>query len=251
MFNKYFLSLTSIPVFTLYLSYWQVKRLNWKLNLIDDLNEKLSYDSIELPKKINLENLKNFDYFKFNLNGHFNKNFIFLRPRTYDNSIGVNVIQPFERKKDKGSTVLVNRGFVKNENIDDFMKNNENNHSQSQSLTCFLKPHPTKNIFTPENKPETNHWFWLDLDTISNHFKSLTNDQNLQPVLLDSINYENNGKTKQNLSTGTPVGCSPVIELRNQHAVYAITWFSLSILTSGLLYKLNKSTRNFKLMKNK
>lgn len=41
-----------IPFFTFALGTWQLKRLKWKINLIDELEEKLQLQPIMLPEKI-------------------------------------------------------------------------------------------------------------------------------------------------------------------------------------------------------
>jgi surfeit locus 1 family protein len=41
-----------IPIFTFALGTWQVERLKWKVNLIDELQEKLSRDPMVLPRRI-------------------------------------------------------------------------------------------------------------------------------------------------------------------------------------------------------
>ncbi len=41
-----------IPIFTFALGTWQLGRLKWKVNLIDELEEKLQLPPLELPKRI-------------------------------------------------------------------------------------------------------------------------------------------------------------------------------------------------------
>ena len=41
-----------VPIFTFALGTWQVKRLKWKINLIDELQEKLARDPMPLPRKL-------------------------------------------------------------------------------------------------------------------------------------------------------------------------------------------------------
>jgi surfeit locus 1 family protein len=42
------------------------------------------------------------------------------------------------------------------------------------------------------------------------------------------------------LSRGVPVGRAAVIELRNQHMTYAITWYALSLATAVMFFRLVK-----------
>jgi cytochrome oxidase assembly protein ShyY1 len=41
-----------VPIFTLGLGTWQLQRLQWKVNLIDELEEKLQLPPLSLPKRI-------------------------------------------------------------------------------------------------------------------------------------------------------------------------------------------------------
>lgn len=52
------------------------------------------------------------------------------------------------------------------------------------------------------------------------------------PVFLEEVfeGYDGNIRVEK----GIPVGRAATIELRNQHAVYAATWFSLSAATAGM-----------------
>lgn len=41
-----------MPVFTFFLGAWQIKRLQWKVDLIDQLDQKLHQPPVRLPAKI-------------------------------------------------------------------------------------------------------------------------------------------------------------------------------------------------------
>jgi surfeit locus 1 family protein len=46
------LTLGFMPFFTFALGTWQVERLKWKINLIDELEEKLEREPMVLPPRI-------------------------------------------------------------------------------------------------------------------------------------------------------------------------------------------------------
>jgi surfeit locus 1 family protein len=50
--NPTLVTLGLIPVLTFALGTWQVQRLKWKVDLIDQLTEKLQRDPIPLPSKV-------------------------------------------------------------------------------------------------------------------------------------------------------------------------------------------------------
>jgi surfeit locus 1 family protein len=41
-----------MPIFTFGLGTWQLQRLKWKVNLIDELGEKLEREPISLPRQV-------------------------------------------------------------------------------------------------------------------------------------------------------------------------------------------------------
>jgi len=41
-----------MPIFTFGLGAWQIQRLQWKLELIDELESKLKKEPLDLPKNI-------------------------------------------------------------------------------------------------------------------------------------------------------------------------------------------------------
>lgn len=51
-FDPIMLLVGFIPFFTFGLGTWQLQRLKWKINLIDELEEKLELEPLTLPKRI-------------------------------------------------------------------------------------------------------------------------------------------------------------------------------------------------------
>ncbi|TIA88919.1 hypothetical protein E3P99_02334 [Wallemia hederae] len=237
------IALSAIPLFTLYLGVWQVRRLDWKLNLIAELDDKLGQDPLPLPRQIDTSVLPEFEYRKVLATGQLIPHAVAIGPRTLDGEVGVHVVQPLVRKD--GQAVLVNRGFVANDKLDAFIASLKK--PQSADIVGMLRMSQKRNTFTPDNKPAENVWLWVDVPAIANHLSSLSG-VSIQNVLIDEI-YD--GLNGVKLSQGTPIGRPSKIELRNQHAVYAFTWFSLSLFTSALLYRLAKRTQGLRLMKNK
>lgn len=45
-----------MPIFTFSLGVWQLQRLKWKINLIDELEEKLQLQPLLLPPNIKFSN---------------------------------------------------------------------------------------------------------------------------------------------------------------------------------------------------
>lgn len=230
-----------MPFVCLGLGIWQVKRLNWKVNLIEDLQDKLQRAPMMLPRNVNLVELPNFEYRRVQLSGVWDHaHSILLGPKTRENLKGYNLITPLVRF-DGGSTVLINRGFVS----EDTVKKNPGVLSKDTStvhVEGLLRTSQLRNSFTPDNNPEKGEWYWADVNAMANYAGG--EEQGVQPVYIESIFDGNPAEASQLLAHGEPIGRSTDIELRNMHLTYAITWFTLGIATTALGVKMIRQRRS-------
>jgi len=258
--SPYTYILAVIPFFTFGLGTWQVKRLNWKNDLVQNTEEKLSWKPIPLPSRINLDALSDYMYRRFLVRGTLQpQKSMLIGPRKYGEVMGYHLIMPLARSPERGerstsssSTVLINLGFVSNEAAESYRSlassppSSESSRPVKSELREFngkeiiieaLIPAPqTVNWFTPENKPEQGDWVWADAQAMAQYAGGT--EANVVPLLMDEIFEGNIGEANQRIAKGVPVGRAPVVTFRNQHTSYAVTWYSLSAFTSFLLYKL-------------
>lgn len=280
-----------VPLITFGLGVWQVRRLKWKLNLIEELEDKLLDDPLELPKNVNLKALDDFSFRLVSVRGRWDESgaALFLGPRTRDSIKGYNVILPFIRVDEEGNEmppVLVNRGWVsedhfgKNEGQRDstevryphtperlyampeqltpqaaarrdpkqtwgqWLRGAKPQESQESKdakyetiITLLPRIYPTS-AFTPSNEPQHNQWFSVDPRAMAVRLRETSSDPavtegvGILPVYLEEV-YEGPMVDALNrVAEGYPLGKNKVIEIRNQHATYAFTWFSLSAFTA-------------------
>ena len=80
----------AMPVISFVLGCWQVKRLNWKANLIAKSENALVQPPIDhLPPVLDPEVIPEFEYRKFKVKGHFDYDQeMFLGPRIKDGTPG-------------------------------------------------------------------------------------------------------------------------------------------------------------------
>ena len=181
---------------------WQLYRLQWKQDLINQISEGLNSTPIQYSQNIN----KN--YQRVTLVGKYNfKNQIYLYNLNKKGQPGFDVITPFETLNKEN--VLINRGWIKKE-----FKNNPRINSFSKNIKGLLKERNRKNIFTPENDLKENIWFSINL----NEVQKLTGRKfNKFIVYLEDEKID------------TPKPKEITIDLPNNHLKYAITWYSISI----------------------
>ncbi|KAF9481669.1 mitochondrial protein required for respiration [Pholiota conissans] len=220
-----------MPIFTFALGTWQLKRLKWKINLIDELEEKLQLRPLSLPPNINLSVLPEFVFRKVLIKGHYDHaHTMLLSPRVREGVHGVHVVTPLIREN--GSTILVDRGFVSNDFVSSI--NSEEELGEVEILGMLRTSQP-RNLFTPDNDPEHGMWYWTDVEKMAEYAGGEA--ANVQPVFVEQIFEGHAGEANTKLDKGIPVGRAPTVDLRNSHLSYVITWYSLSALTTFMFMR--------------
>ncbi|KAG8697287.1 surf-like protein [Ceratobasidium sp. 395] len=247
-----------IPIFTFGLGTWQIQRLQWKLALIDELEEKARREPLILPKRINLSVLPEFAYRRVLLTGTWDpdpSHTVILGPRTRDNVLGYHVISPLIRP-DGASGVLVDRGFVSRDILERARQAAAGVRPEIARVASvvadaagqgmvqvegMIASSAKRNRFTPDNKPDVGEWYWADADAMSKVASGDTGD--VQAVLIDELFDGDGAEASRRSAHGIPIGRSPEIELRNMHATYAATWYSLSAATAVMFVALVRRGR--------
>ena len=192
----YFIILTLLS-----LGFWQIYRLNWKLELIEQIENSLKTDTVELS---NIEK-KNFLRIKTSGDIDFDKQ-IYLYNLNDAGKPGFEVINPI---KIGDENYLVNRGWIPFEKKD---LPEINLVDQNQIVgTLMLQTKPS--TFKPENDIEKNYWFTLDREDIL----KFTGRNFSEYVIYLNGDYK------------IPKPRVITAKISNNHKKYAITWFSMAI----------------------
>ncbi len=183
------------------LGFWQLYRLNWKLNLINEIENSLKNDPIELSKtdkknylRIKTSGAIDFDkqIYLYNLNEIGKPGFEVINPIVIDNQ-----------------NYLINRGWIKFDQKNDPKINSFN----QQNIIGTLKLQSKASSFKPENDLKKNYWFTLNRDDIF----SFTGKRFSNYIIYLNGDYE------------TPKPKVITANISNNHKKYAITWFSMAI----------------------
>ncbi|TCD68074.1 surf-like protein, partial [Steccherinum ochraceum] len=210
----------------------------WKIDLIDELEEKLERAPIALPRHVNTAAVPEFVYRKVYLKGTWDhERTMLLGPRARDGTLGYHIITPLVRTD--GTTVLVDRGFVSKEFAESSSWSKEPGEVE---LLGTLRVAEKRNNFTPDNHPEKNEWYWTDIATMAEYAGG--EGANVQPVFLEEIFDGHAGDASTRLSSGIPLGKPAVVDIRNSHISYIATWYSLSAFTSVMFIRLLMKQRN-------
>ena len=180
---------------------WQIIRLNWKNNLIFEIEDSLKNPPVELSN-INHEN-----YLRVKTSGDidFEKQ-IYLYNLNENGTPGFEVINPLSVNQ---KNYLINRGWIP------FEKNGmqEINEFDEKNIVGTLKLQGRKNIFKPDNDIEKNYWFSLDREDIM----KFTGKEFSKYIIYLNGDYK------------FPKPKKITANISNNHKKYAITWFSLAI----------------------
>ena len=180
---------------------WQIIRLNWKNNLILEIENSLKNPPVELTQ-LNKQN-----YLKIKTSGSvdFEKQ-IYLYNLNDSGIPGFEVLNPILID---GENYLLNRGWIPFEKKD----TSEINILDQNNIVGTLKIQGKKNIFKPENNIKENYWFSLNREDIL----KFTGKKFSNYIIYLDGNYQ------------FPRPKKITANISNNHKKYAMTWFSLAI----------------------
>ena len=141
---------------------------------------------------------------------------IFLGATSERGSQGYQILTPL--LEPTGRVVFVNRGFIPAE-LKHPGKRAGGQLTGTVRVHGLLRSSPAGKPawFLPDNRPDLNYWFWVDLPAMSAADKL----DNVAPFYVDADTTPNPG--------GWPKGGVTRLSLPNDHLQYAITWFSLAV----------------------
>lgn len=204
-------------IILLSLGIWQIERLNRKLDIINQIETRLS-----LPPVIFASNYTEVPEFTPVIaKGVFlHDHEIHLAAKHYKGKLGFHIITPM-RTNNTTKLLLINRGWVPVENKDQSTRT-ETLIKDEVTIEGIIRSPDRKNMFTADNNPEKNYWFWLDMDLISKNLNA-----QVYHMILNEI---------ENGNDSIPIGMNRNIEIRNDHLGYAITWFSLALSLATIYF---------------
>jgi len=180
---------------------WQLYRLNWKLNLLSEIENSLKNDPVEFSK-VDKKN-----YLRIKTSGivDFNKQ-IYLYNLNESGKPGFEVINPIIINNEN---YLINRGWIPFDKKD----KPEINLINERNIIGTLKLQHKASTFKPENDINKNYWFTLNREDIFKYTGKKFSDY----VIYLNGDYK---LPKPKVITAN---------ISNNHKKYAITWFSMAI----------------------
>ncbi len=219
-------TLFSLPalVLCLGLSIWQLERREWKLGILDRIAHNQAAAPITLDELVKGDPLDH-EYGRVKVAGTFlhGKEF-HLAARSMKNTVGMQIVTPL--RTDDGRIVLFDRGWVPSEKKDPATRAAGQVAGQVE-LTGVVRRTQMKPYFVPDNVPDKNVWFTVDVPRMRK-LAGGSPGARLDAFFLEADATPNPG--------GLPIGGQTHLDIPNDHLQYAITWFGIALALIGVYF---------------
>ena len=209
----------SISILTFILGSWQLFRLNWKNDLMDNINNSI----------INPDLFSNDNKYNNLVSVKLDKNYtildkpIFIESKTFKGKPGYHLILPLKYNNEIYS--VINFGWFKDKDFDQ-VKNIIKKYLAVNNAKVYIREfNSDKPFFTPENNLLNNTWYSVNKNDFNKYYKYEFPSKYYFVLLDDRI---------------TKYSFNPLVFLRNNHLNYSITWFLLSLSSVIMLLIIRK-----------
>ena len=209
----------SISILTFILGSWQLFRLNWKNDLMDNINNSI----------INPDLFSNDNKYNNLVSVKLDKNYtildkpIFIESKTFKGKPGYHLILPLKYNNEIYS--VINFGWFKDKDFDQ-VKNIIKKYLAVNNAKVYIREfNSDKPFFTPENDILNNTWYSVNKSDFNQFYKYEFPSKYYFVLLDDRI---------------TKYSFNPLVFLRNNHLNYSITWFLLSLSSVIMLLIIRK-----------
>lgn len=188
----------------LWLGFWQVQRLDWKLSVIDDINARIAAAPVALP---DAPDANADSYLPVEVSGTLGAEYLRVLVSQKEIGAGYRIISALDTGTRR---VLLDRGFTPVAQTAIPM------HNASVTVQGNLQWPIETDGFTPEPDIAKNIWFARDVDAMGQALGT-------EPIMVVA---------KQTSFNDSPISPLPVdtVAIPNDHLQYAITWFSLAAI---------------------
>ncbi len=204
---------------------WQLRRLDWKLDLIERIEARTGAEPVAAPARADRAEIDRgrHEYLRVTIRGRFLHDRETLVQALTERGGGYWVLTPLQTPH--GEIVLINRGFVPTEALAQWRQ--AERPGGEQRITGLLRLSEPDGIPLRRNDPAAGRWYSRDVDAIARArgLDRVAPDR-VAPYFIDADGAPNPG--------GLPVGGMTRLVFRNAHLVYALTWYGLALLLAAM-----------------
>lgn len=220
---------------------WQLWRLQWKLDLISRVEQRVHATATALPGQAAWPAVSaaSDEYRHVRLQGYFLfGQTVYVKAAT-ELGGGFWMLVPLQQQD--GSVVLVNRGFVKQKS--DAGARPLQSDRVRYTVTGLLRMSEPGGGFLRNNDPLHGNWFSRDVGAIA----QAQQISRIAPFFVDAdAAGQQPDEAYRALLAGekpAPAGGLTVISFHNNHLVYALTWYALALMVAGGYYLVFRERR--------
>jgi len=205
------------------LGWWQIERRAWKLQLIERVEQRVNAAPVALPTPGHWPQVSasSDEYRRVRVSGRFMHERETLVQALSELGAGFWVLTPLLQAD--GSIVLVNRGFVTPAQREHAGRAPGEPRGEV-SVTGLLRISEPRGGFLRRNDAADKRWYSRDVVAIAQAHGLPA--ERVAPFFIDAAK-------EPGAADGQPIGGLTVIEFRNNHLGYALTWFVLAALVAG------------------
>ena len=245
---RWLVSIAVLSLFSMLLSlgFWQLARLEWKNNLLAQIEARAELKAVDyLGEKSRFS--ANDAFTRVRLVGKFDfANEQFLLRRHVDGRPGWHVLTPMMLGEGAG-VLFVNRGWLSFEQQELEVGSDKIKEGEEVALEGLLHfPSKAPRWLMPDDQPEKKLWYREDLPAMASSLaKAVPNYSNgvskieTRWLVIAEKNSEQNDGVPEGVPQGVPEGGQWTKSIRNAHASYAATWFLLSLSLLAVFFVAN------------
>ena len=193
---------------------WQLQRRIWKLALIERVDARVHAAPVDAPSTFDAGRDA---YRRVQVEGRFDDSAQTLVQAVTERGAGFWVLTPLHREG--GGTVIVNRGFIAAGD-----RGRVAPASTPVRIVGLLRASEPGGGFLRRNDPPANRWYSRDV-------AAMADTRGLKDAAPYFIDAEASAAV-DHANGAAPVGGLTVIAFSNNHMVYAVTWFTLALMSA-------------------
>lgn len=211
---------------------WQVQRRTWKLDLIARVEQRVHAPATALPAPAQWPALDSAEaeYLPVVLRGRWLENATVLTQAVTELGGGFWVLTALQQ--DDGAQVLVNRGFVPQDQRAQWLQNPSAPADGTVTVQGLLRRSEPGGGFLRANDPAQQRWYSRDVAAIAQALGL----PRAAPFFIDAGLPTRTAPGDTAADTAWPRAGMTVVRFHNSHLVYALTWYGLALMAAGALW---------------
>lgn len=205
---------------------WQLFRMQWKQELIARVNQRAHAAPVAVPSPAEWPSLTadNAEYRHVQVAGTLLLDRSTLVQASTQLGPGFWVMTPLQTAS--GNIILVNRGYIADRKAD------TGSGTALADITGLLRMSQADGDLLRKNDPAGQRWYSRDVQAIA----AARGLGQVAPFFIDA-------DASPAPQAGQPVGGLTVIAFRDNHLVYALTWYALALMIIGRTWQITRKTR--------